>query len=290
MSKAPKRPSQRDNLSQQDDGAGAQRPKSSPRKPRTASKQKADAVLDSLSAEISNGVTEGSEGNTVPSLPPAQGDTLAREGGLLAEGHQNGPDQQGTQSRIRDEVEQPVPRVASMDGLAPTEPNQGVTSDLSRPSEVTEVRANQRQGSTQRHPVVHDLQSGKHEDGKRPAHNSFESTVQQATRGWSPRFQAASNRVQGASGRVKVWAQERSVRRVHESNEAQRSANPIYILAAITLGIPALLLIPLVGMNPGVQDGTFTTVLTFLVVSAFVTAAVFEIKRLADQHSDSEQH
>jgi hypothetical protein len=43
-------------------------------------------------------------------------------------------------------------------------------------------------------------------------------------------------------------------------------------------------------MNPGVQDGTFVTVLSFLVVSAFVTAAVFEIKRLADQHSDPEQH
>jgi hypothetical protein len=138
--------------------------------------------------------------------------------------------------------------------------------------------------------VVHDLQSGKHEDGKRPAHNSFESTVQQATRGWSPRFQAASDRMRNASGRVKVWTQERAARRAHESHEAQGSANPIYILAAITLGIPALLLIPLIGMNPGVQDGTFTTVVTFLVVSAFVTAAVFEIKRLADQHSDSEQH
>ena len=89
---------------------------------------------------------------------------------------------------------------------------------------------------------------------------------------------------------VKVWAQERSARRAHKNDEAQRSANPIYILAAITLGIPALLLIPLVGMNPGVQEGTFTTVMTFLVVSAFVTAAVFEIKRLADQSSDEEHH
>jgi hypothetical protein len=51
-----------------------------------------------------------------------------------------------------------------------------------------------------------------------------------------------------------------------------------------------LLLIPLVGLNPGVQDGTFTTVVTFLVVSAFVTAVVFEIKRLADQPSDEGYH
>jgi hypothetical protein len=72
--------------------------------------------------------------------------------------------------------------------------------------------------------------------------------------------------------------------------EAQGAANPVSILAAITFGIPALLLIPLVGMNPGVQDGTFVTVLSFLVLSAFLTAAVFEIKRLVDQPSDQNHH
>jgi uncharacterized membrane protein YkgB len=89
---------------------------------------------------------------------------------------------------------------------------------------------------------------------------------------------------------VKVWAQEKSERRVHESGKAERSANPVYLLGAITLGIPALLLIPLVGMNPGVQDGTFVTVLSFLVLSAFITAAVFEVKRLVDQPSDEHHH
>ena len=107
---------------------------------------------------------------------------------------------------------------------------------------------------------------------------------------WTSRLQEASVRVRGASGRVKVWAQERSARRAHEAPTAANSTNPVYILAAITLGIPALLLIPLVGLNPGVQDGTFTTVMTFLVVSAFVTAVVFEIKRLADQRSDADKH
>jgi hypothetical protein len=43
-------------------------------------------------------------------------------------------------------------------------------------------------------------------------------------------------------------------------------------------------------MNPGVQDGTFVTVLSFLVLSAFLTAAVFEIKRLADQPSQENGH
>jgi hypothetical protein len=107
---------------------------------------------------------------------------------------------------------------------------------------------------------------------------------------WTPRLQAVSDQVKGVSGRIKVRAQERSTDRAHETSTAEASTNPLYILAAVTLGIPALLLIPLVGMNPGVQDGTFTTVMTFLVVSAFITAVVFEIKRLADQPSDEGHH
>ena len=107
---------------------------------------------------------------------------------------------------------------------------------------------------------------------------------------WSPHLQAASDGVKGLSGRIKVWTQEQSTRRSQRALTSEEEANPLYLLAAITLGIPALLLIPLVGMNPGVQDGTFTTVMTFLVVSAFVTALVFEIKRLADQPSDEGQH
>ena len=99
-------------------------------------------------------------------------------------------------------------------------------------------------------------------------------------------LQAASDRVKGISGRIKAWTQEQLTRRSQRVLMSEKEANPLYIVAAITLGIPALLLVPLVGMNPGVQDGTFTTVVTFLVVSAFVTALVFEIKRLADHPSD----
>jgi hypothetical protein len=72
MSKAPKRPSQRDDLRRQDHEAGAQLPKSTTRKPRAAVKRKADTVLDSVSAEIPNGVMKGPDGDTVSSLPPAQ--------------------------------------------------------------------------------------------------------------------------------------------------------------------------------------------------------------------------
>jgi hypothetical protein len=43
-------------------------------------------------------------------------------------------------------------------------------------------------------------------------------------------------------------------------------------------------------MNPGIQNGTFVTVLSFLVLSAFVTAVVFEIRRLVDQPSEENDH
>jgi hypothetical protein len=138
--------------------------------------------------------------------------------------------------------------------------------------------------------MARDLKSEGRGDRKRSFRTGLEDKVQQAIRVWSPRLQAASERARDASGRVKVWAQEKSEHRVNGSDKAERSANPVYLLGAITLGIPALLLIPLVGRNPGVQEGTFTTVVTFLVISAFVTAAVFEIKRLADQSSDEEHH
>ncbi len=75
-----------------------------------------------------------------------------------------------------------------------------------------------------------------------------------------------------------------------EQTTGSEAANPIYLVAAITLGIPALLMVLLVGMNPAVQAGSFASILTFLVCSAFVVAVIFEIKRLADQPSDPHHH
>jgi hypothetical protein len=233
---------------------------------------------------------EGPKGNSVSSLPSAQGGALIRDGSLVAGGNRNGPDQQSLHSRIGDEVEQTAQAGALADGHAPTEPNQGVASDLPQSSKGAKVRANQMQGSTPHHPMTHDFKSDSRENDKSLSRIAPGGAVQRALQVWRPRLQAASDHVRNASGRVKVWTHERAAREAHESHEAHGSANPIYILAAITLGIPALLLIPLIGMNPGVQDGTFTTVATFLVVSAFVTAVVFEIKRLADQPSDANHH
>jgi hypothetical protein len=106
---------------------------------------------------------------------------------------------------------------------------------------------------------------------------------------WTPRLRAASSRIRNASGRVAVWTRETATRRTHKGDTSE-PANPIYLLVAITLGIPALLMIPLIGMNPGVQEGAFRTVVTFLVVAAFAVAALFEIKRLVDQPSDERHH
>ncbi len=107
---------------------------------------------------------------------------------------------------------------------------------------------------------------------------------------WTPRLRGASGRVRDASGRVKVWTRGIATRRAQGAEKFEEPASPIYVLAAITVGIPALLLIALIGMNPGVQDGSFASILTLLIGSAFLIAAVFEIKRLADQPSDADHH
>jgi hypothetical protein len=289
MSKAPKNPSHQNDLKQRKNEGDVSRSKST-RKPRSSPKRTAEAVLDAVSVEISSGVMEAPQGRTVPSLPPVHDNAPASADSLMAAGNQIGENQQAPRSEIRDEAKQPVQAVTFADGPAPKEPEQGTPSNLPQPSEGVGMRADPKQEPPQHRPTIHDLPSESREDRKSWSRTGVTDTVQQVIRVWSPRLRGASDRVKGASGRVKVWAQERTARRAHESDEVQGSSNPVYLLAAITLGIPALLLIPLVGMNPGVQDGTFMTVLSFLVLSAFVTAVVFEIKRLVDQPPDENGH
>jgi hypothetical protein len=90
-----------------------------------------------------------------------------------------------------------------------------------------------------------------------------------------------------ASDTLMALIQDASVMQAHASREP---ANPIYLLAAITLGIPALALIALIGANPAIEEGMLATITMFVVFSAFIIAAIFEIKRLADQPSDAERH
>jgi Tfp pilus assembly protein PilN len=93
-----------------------------------------------------------------------------------------------------------------------------------------------------------------------------------------------------ASDRINALAQNASTAYSHEARASDRPASALYILGAITLGIPAVLLIPLIGMNPGIQEGTLAVLTKLLIFSAILVATVFEIKRLADEPSDADPH
>jgi hypothetical protein len=62
---------------------------------------------------------------------------------------------------------------------------------------------------------------------------------------------------------------------------------PVLVALAVALGFPFLAMFALVAFNPGIVPGAFSNAVTFLVVLGFVVAALFEIKRLADQPSDT---
>jgi hypothetical protein len=288
MSKAPKHPSKRDDLKQRNKQDITTRPTSSSGKPRAASERRAEVVPGSLNAEIPSGVADSPKRNIVGN-PSVAHEALPEADSLRAEGDQIREDQQRPIGEIRDEAQQHGQPIPPVETPPPPERGQHVASDLPQPREAVEVRTDPKQKLSQ-HPMIYEPRTESREERIGSFGTGLAGTVQRAIKVWSPHFQAASDRVRGSSGRVKVWAQERATRSAHESAKAEGSANPVYIIAAITLGIPALLLIPLVGMNPGVQDGTFVTIVTFLLASAFVTAAVFEIKRLADQPSNKGDH
>lgn len=93
-----------------------------------------------------------------------------------------------------------------------------------------------------------------------------------------------------ATATIKALVQDASVRQPHKALASNKPSNPLYLLGAITLGIPALSLIPLVGMNPAVQEGMLATLTMLLGSSALLVAAIFEIKRLVDQPGDGGTH
>lgn len=94
--------------------------------------------------------------------------------------------------------------------------------------------------------------------------------------------------MQQLSGEGHTERQAPAIQPQEEVHMSGNSINPLYILGGITLGIPIIALILLVAANPGVQEGTLSTLAMFLVLSAFAVAAMFETKRLADQPSGSD--
>jgi hypothetical protein len=93
-----------------------------------------------------------------------------------------------------------------------------------------------------------------------------------------------------ASDTLKALVQDASLSQVHKTRSSGEPSNPIYPLTAITLGIPAVALLALIGANPAIEKGMLGTVTMFLLFSAFTVGAIFEIKRLADQPSDADPH
>jgi cytosine/uracil/thiamine/allantoin permease len=65
---------------------------------------------------------------------------------------------------------------------------------------------------------------------------------------------------------------------------------PIAIIAAVALGIPLLIFLVLFAGNSGINDGLGTAVSLVFVLGTFLSAFIFEIKRIADLPPVGEEH
>ena len=108
MSKAPKRPSQRDDLRRWDDEGGAPRSRHSSHEAHHAPKHKAHPALYYFNVRTLSGLIEDPEGETYPSLQIAREDALAKARDMIAEGDQKGEDRRGWRFEIMDRASQHV--------------------------------------------------------------------------------------------------------------------------------------------------------------------------------------
>ena len=86
MSKAPKRPGQRDDLRRWDDEGGAPRSEHPSREPHPAPTHATQPALHYVTIRPPSGVTEDSEGETHPGLQAARADALAKARDMIADG------------------------------------------------------------------------------------------------------------------------------------------------------------------------------------------------------------
>ena len=108
MSKAPKRPSQRDDLRRWDDEGGAPRSGHPSHEPHLALKHEAGPALYYFNIRTPSGVIENSEGDMYPSLQIARTDALAKASAMIAEGDQKGEDRHDWSFEIMDRAHQHV--------------------------------------------------------------------------------------------------------------------------------------------------------------------------------------
>ena len=115
MSKAPKRPSQRDDLRQWDEEGGAPRSEHPSREPHPAPTHATQQVLYYFNIKTPSGVIEDPEGDTYPGLQAARADALAKARDMIADGDQKGEDRHDSSFEIRGRGNQHVLTVAFSD-------------------------------------------------------------------------------------------------------------------------------------------------------------------------------
>jgi hypothetical protein len=289
MSKAPKRPRHRDDRNQDNGESGAPNPKASAstRKPRSAPKRKADPVVDTKTMTAAG---DSPEVSITSSLSPEQG-LLPKVYDLSADSISPGEDQQRSRPEIRDGAAREEQAVALAETLHQGQALQEEESNLHQSPLRIESGVEQEPVQARHPPMADEFKSGNRANDV----NSLRPDREEETTGeWPSHIQAVPAHGRKASGRVKVWTGELAAHREQSTPVSDQGPNPIYILVAITLGVPTVILVLLVGMNSGMQDGAFMTLVTLLVLSAVVIAVVLEIKRFVDHPSDSdtreEQH
>jgi hypothetical protein len=109
MSRAPKHPSQRDDLRRWDDEGGA--PRSGHYSP-VAPKHEAEPALYYFNIRTEHSVIEDPEGDMYPSLHAAREDALAKARDIIVEGTQKGEDRQSWRFEIMDRANQLILTVA----------------------------------------------------------------------------------------------------------------------------------------------------------------------------------
>lgn len=125
MSKAPKHPSQRDDLRRWDDEGGAPRSGHPTHEPHLARYHEAQPALYYFNIRTPSRLIEDPEGNTYPNLQLAQQDALAKAHAIIAEGDQKGEDRHDWSFEVMDRANQHVLTVAFSEVAASKVTGQG---------------------------------------------------------------------------------------------------------------------------------------------------------------------
>jgi hypothetical protein len=123
MGKAPKHPSQRDDLKRWDDEGGAPRSGHPSHEPHPSAMHEAEPALYYFNVRTESRVIEDPEGDIHPSLQAAREAAHAKARALIAEGDQRGEDRRSWRVEIMDRANQPVLTVAFSDALDPGAPS-----------------------------------------------------------------------------------------------------------------------------------------------------------------------